>query len=551
VLRLHVEPSQGPPFERVIDQDSVIIGRSSDADLVLTDRFLSRQHARIFRQDETYLIEDLGSRNGTQVNGTTISGPTPLKVHDVVGLSASVLTVEEPRPSMIDSGRLSQEMSATVVRRASELVARQSSSEISTIADAKSLREVAARLKVFNDVHRALAESIQLDGLLELILDRVCNLLEPEDAVIFLRQRDGKLEPVASRGEKGGGLLYSETLARQVVEEGVAALVLDTQADERFAESESIMTAGVRSLVAAPLMAPDGTSRGMIALGSQLHVRQFSEEDMELLASLAAIAAMRIRDIELTRESVERKRLQQELDMARRIQVGLLPDSLPKVAGYSLHAGNLPSRGVSGDYYEVLTRQEGKELAVVIADVSGKGIAASILTASLEALAAEPIESDHTPAEICESVGARLFRRTTPEKYATAIISTVDVASGKLTCSNAGHNPAILQRADGEHELISSTGVPLGVLPNGAYENSEIQMEPGDTLVLYTDGITEAANAEDEEYGLDRLVAICRHNATLTVEDLSRAIEQDLDAFVHGRPYADDRTMVFIRRERE
>lgn len=546
-----MEPSQGAPFERVIDQDSVIIGRSSDADLVLTDRFLSRQHARIYRENEVYMIEDLGSRNGTQVNGTTIEGPTRLKVNDVVGLSASVLTVEEPRPSMIDSARLSQEMSATVVRRASELVARHSSSEISTIADAQSLREVAARLKVFNDVHRALAESIELEGLLELILDRVCDFLQPEDAVIFLRQRDGKLVPVASRGEQGGGLLYSETLARQVVEEGVAALVLDTQADERFAESESIMSAGVRSLVAAPLMAPDGSSRGMLALGSRLHVRQFAEEDMEMLASLAAIAAMRIRDIELTRESVERKRLQQELDLARRIQVNLLPDTLPELPGYSLHAGNLPSRGVSGDYYEVLTRRDERELAVVIADVSGKGIAASILTASLEALAAEPIEGDHSPAEICESVGARLYRRTPPEKFATAIIATVDVVDGQLTSANAGHNPGILQHADGEHELLTATGVPLGIVPNGKYKDSTIQMRPGDTLVLYTDGITEAANAEDEEYGLDRLLAICKKNCTLPIEGLAQAIEQDLDAFVHGRPYVDDRTLVFVRREAE
>ncbi len=549
MIRLRVEPPQGPSSERVFDQDSVVIGRASDADLALPDRFLSRRHARIFREGDAYLIEDLGSRNGTQVNGTTIEEATRLVARDVVRLSASALTVVDAGGETAGPDQLSRQMGATVVRHAAELVARQSSSETSPLADADSLRQLVARLEVFNDVHRALAESVELEDLLELILDRVCSLLRPEDAVIFLRQRDGSLEQVAHRGAPEGGLLSSETLARRVVEEGVAALVLDTQSDEHFASAKSIIASGVRSLVAAPLLASDGSSRGMIALGSRLNVRQFSEDDMELLASLAAIAAMRLRDIELTRESVERQRLQQELDLARRIQVALLPACLPEVPGFSLHAGNLPSRGASGDYYEILTRRDGAELAMVIADVSGKGMAASLLTASLEALAAEPIESDRMPAEICTTVGARLHRRTLPEKYATAIIATIDVGTGLLTCANAGHNPAILLRRDGSHELIRATGVPLGILPNASYRSSEHEMRPGDTLVLYTDGFTEAENAQDEEYGLDRLVAVCQASGALTVAELASAIEHDLDAFVEGRPYADDRTIVLVRRD--
>ncbi len=549
MLRLRVEPPQGPPFERNLDQDSLVVGRSSEADLILPDRFLSRQHARIYREGDTWLIEDLGSRNGTQVNGVTIDGATPLAVHDVVRLCSSALILDEARSSADDTERASREMSATVVRRAAELVARSSSSDVADFDDAQALRQVAARLQVFNDVHRALAESVELEDLLELILDRVCDLLHPEDAVISLRRPDGGLEPVAGRGAEGGSGLVSTTLARRVVEEGVAVLLFDAQEDEKFSSSESLLISGVRSLVAAPLMSSDGSSRGMIALGSRLQVRQFSEADMEMLASLAAIAGMRIRDIELTRESVERRRLQEELELARRIQVALLPDSLPEVPGYLLHAGNLPSRGVSGDYYELLTRREGAELAAVIADVSGKGIAASLLTATIEALAAEPIESGDSPSEICTSVATRLHRRTPPEKYATAIIATVDAATGRLTCTNAGHNPAILLRAGGSHELIPATGVPLGILPFATYRSSDHEMQPGDTLVLYTDGITEAENARDEEYGLDRLLAICRARGSSSVRELAEAIEHDLDEFVEGRPYADDRTIVIVRRD--
>ena len=173
---------------------------------------------------------------------------------------------------------------------------------------------------------------------------------------------------------------------QQVVEERQAALVLDAQTDERFHEAMSLLDAGVRSLVAAPLLDPGG-ALGLIVLGSRLTVRQFAEEDMELLASLASVAAMRIRNVHLAEEAAERKRLEQEVALAREIQVGLLPDSLPEVEGWDIVAGNIPSRGVSGDFFKVEMRHDESEVVLMLSDVSGKGIAASLLTA-LEALSA-------------------------------------------------------------------------------------------------------------------------------------------------------------------
>lgn len=545
MLRLLIEPSQGQPFERDLDADELVIGRAADADLMLADRFLSRRHARIFRKGEDFYIEDLGSRNGTLVNGTAIRVPTALRPDDVVTVSASLIRVSETK-TFAGAQPTASDLSGTVLRKAAELVERHSSTEISTITDSTALQQMAERLRVLNEVHRALGSSIELEDLLELILDRVCGLMEPEDALIMLR-RGEELECVAARGRSDQAAFWSETLIREVVERAHAALVLDTSADERFAQAESILSAGVRSLLAAPLLDGD-TSIGMIAVASRLHVKQFDEDDMELLASFAAIAATRIRELAAAREAAERRRLQQEVEMARRIQVGLLPPHLPEIPGYEVHAGNLPSRGVSGDYYDVRPRHEGTEVVFLVADVSGKGMAASLLTASLEALTTDPIESGLPAHEICARVNARLYDRTPPDKYATVILAELAVESGRVRYANAGHNAGLVIGRDGSVEQLPATGLPLGMMPHGTYRPAEVMLAEGELLALYSDGLTEASNPEDEEFGLERLAAVLARQFARPVPEIARHVESELDRFVEGRPFADDRTLLLVRR---
>ena len=333
-----------------------------------------------------------------------------------------------------------------------------------------------------------------------------------------------------------------------MIEKGLAALVLDAQTDERFAEAKSILSFGVRSLIAAPLFTPDG-ALGMITLDSNLALRQFQEEDLELLVGLAAVAALRIRNVALTEEAVQRKRMEEELALARRIQVALLPSKIPDVPGYEIQGANVPSRGVSGDYYEVIDRLDGTECVLLIADVSGKGVAASLLTASLEALAATPIEEGQPPDEIFTRLSRQLYKRTPPEKYATAFVAMLDVASGRIHYANAGHNPPLVVRAATQtNERLGPTGPPIGLFPASVYKKGEIHLGPGDLLVLYTDGIVEAVNAEDEEYSIERLEAVCLRERELPLPEMLRAIETDLGAFVGTVPYPDDRTMLVLRR---
>jgi phosphoserine phosphatase RsbU/P len=540
-LRLRVTPPIGEPFDHLCEAESLIVGRSSKADLVLSDRFLSRQHARFYREGEGWMVEDLGSRNTTLLNCRPLAVPARVSPGDLVKLSETVISVENPAGS---AARVQSEDS--VKTSSSDTIVLRSASELIAAAE----RESAGRLKLLNEVHRVLAASLTLEELLEAVLDRIFAHLGPEEAVIYLRKPYGGVERVASRRlpSARGDFFFSRSLESEVAEKGQAALVLDAQTDVRFAAAESILSSGVRSLIAAPLLDSSG-SHGMIVLSSRIHVRRFAEQDLELLSALGSVAALRIRNLALAEEGARRRELEKEMALARQIQLALLPDQLPEIPGYSVFAMNDASRAVSGDFYEFLGREEGDEQVVVIADVSGKGMAASLLAASFDALLMGPIEVGHPPDLLCSRVSRRLFMKTPPERYVTAFIAALDPGSGRLSYTNAGHNAGLLVRADGTALRLDANGMPLGLFPGVEYEKAEIHLGPGDLVVLYTDGITEAANPTGDEFGLDRLQAVVQKYAQEPLVALAVAIETAVEVFVDGTPFGDDRTLVMLRRE--
>jgi sigma-B regulation protein RsbU (phosphoserine phosphatase) len=239
------------------------------------------------------------------------------------------------------------------------------------------------------------------------------------------------------------------------------------------------------------------------------------------------------------------------VQLAREIQIGLLPDHLPELEGYEMHGGAAPSQGVSGDFYEVVHRDGDDKCAIIVADVSGKGISASLLTASLEALLAGPLEAGDEPESICSQVSRRLLARTPTAKYATAVLAMLEPASGLLVYTNAGHNPALLVRSSGAVERLEACGPPIGLLPQPEYVQRETTLEPGDLLILYTDGITEAEDPDEEEFGIERLSSLCVDRRHDPLPEVAEAISRALDEFVRGVPFADDRTLVMLRRQAE
>jgi len=551
MFRLHVIPSDGDPFDFSLKGDTAIIGRNPDVDLALSDAGLSRIHTKLSRQGDGWLAEDMGSANGTLVNGEAIDSPTLLADGDEIQLSDCRIRFQqvEAQAAQLPEGNIQE----TIFRSISDLMQEDPAAfDTAQLREPDDLRRKADRLELLVEVHRALGESIELQPLLELILERAFDHLQPEEGVIFLRQGENDYLRAAYRSTAAGDTqyVYSTTLISEVAEKGLAALVLDMGSVERFAGAASIQAAGIRSLVAAPLMDAEGPL-GMIALSSRFQSRNFEESDMELLAALASVASLRIRNVALAEEAAERKRMEQELEMARDIQNSVLPSVLPEIPGYELWGVNTPSRGVSGDYYKTFVRKDGEELAIMIADVCGKGMAAALLTASLEALSAGPIEDGQTIEEICKNVCRRLYERTPPTKFATAFLSILELGSGTFKFVNAGHNPVLLVRSDGAVELLESQSVPVGVVPDADFSEGQTPLAPGDLVLMYTDGITEATDPSDAMYGLERLMELVLESRQQPLEELARKIDDDVTAFAQGVPFADDRTLVLLRRESE
>jgi serine phosphatase RsbU (regulator of sigma subunit) len=550
-MQLLVTPAEREPFNFELENGSIIVGRSSTAHLALADAYASRHHARLTRRGESLMVEDLGSRNGTYVNGRPVVAPTEVHPGDLIRIAGSSIRRSDEGELISDVMTSAAEEKAevrdvTLIRPAADILG-ESSDSIDAIAAGEALRRYASRLKTLRAIHRAFSSrATSRADLLRTILDWAFDLFSPQQAEIYLRASDGELRRADSRpADATAGIPLPERIVAQVLQERLAmtAKVDMTLSGDSGRSSPTF-------LIAAPMLDGDGTF-GMLVL-SRDHPRQrFNEEQLDLFVELTAEAALELRRIMFVEEAEQTRLLEHELTRARSIQLNILRTlngELPNFGGYSFLSHNIPSRGVSGDFYTLTVRAGGDECVLIMGDVSGKGFAAALVTASVEALSAVMIEAGYPPHEICTKLSHQLFERTLPSGFVTAIVAALDRKSGRLVYTNAGQNAALLARPDGSLEELRSVGLPLALMRGGAYESREVLLEAGATLLLYTDGITEAANRENEEYGLDRLRAcfVRHHQASLL--DIVHGIEADLDHFVHDVPYADDRTVLLVRR---
>jgi sigma-B regulation protein RsbU (phosphoserine phosphatase) len=538
---LHVWPRDGEPFRRELHEGAVVLGRSSKADIVLADRYLSRQHARLVLREGGWFLEDLGSRNTTFLNDRPVAQPTPVRVGDVIRLAESRIVVEGPGTASGDGlvgGRDEPLPESTIFLSAAALLAGPAAGE-----DASRLE---SRLRFLNDVHRALAAPITLEALLELILERAFAQLKPEEGAVYLRDAEGTLARAAVRRADGvsGEPLYSRALAREVTEKSLAALVTDASLDARFAQAESFVSSGVRSLVAAPLLDSEGCL-GMVVLSAKGRVHMFSEGDMELLAALAAAAAMRIRNIAFAEEAAKRRLLEHELDLAHDIQMGMLPRAFPSRPGLDVSASLRPARSVGGDLYDVLA-EDGRVL-VLVGDVSGKGVGAALFMAVTKTLFRAIAPGSATVAEAMSRMNRELARDNERAMFVTAFAARLDLETGELEYVNAGHNPTYRVAAEAVASLPGPVDPALGAVDAYEYRASRVRLAPGDALLLYTDGIVEARSATDEEFRALRLESYLAGCRDVPAEGVVRGLFGRLDEFVGDAPQYDDVTVLALR----
>ena len=324
-------------------------------------------------------------------------------------------------------------------------------------------------------------------------------------------------------------------------------LIRDARLDQKFALQSSIVAQEIRSILAVPLQT-DERVIGLLYLDSPYVVREFTPEDLNVITVLANMAAIRIEHARLQQEEVRRKLLSRDLERAAEIQRHLLPSKNPEIDGLDVAGYNAACRTVGGDYYDFFPYPDGR-LALVIGDVAGKGLGAALLMSSLHARAHVIFET----AERVDQQISRLNRSTATNCPGNCFISffvaVLDPASDELAYCNAGHNPPLLLRRNGEVESLDATGIPLGISRNAAYEQKTCRLEQGDVLVLFTDGVTEAMAANMEEFGEHRLLALMRRPGHGEALDMIEELKKELSSFMGGAPPSDDITLVVACRQ--
>ncbi len=523
--RLQVGPPDTAPFEFELTGAEVVIGRAQTAGLVVPDASVSRHHVRVFTRDGRWWAEDLGARNGTLLNGAPLQGVAPFGDGDCLRLGGTTIA-------------FGSETAAPAVAAAPM--------ELST--DNLSPDRQAARLRTINEIHRALATPISLGELLDLILNRCFAVLHPEEGMILLRGADGEWTPAATkRSPKAtGDMMVSRRLSEEVAGLGRPVLVLDAAIDERLAGAESIQMSGVRSVVAAPLADAEG-SFGMIALSSRLAVRKFSQEDLDMLESIASVAALRVRNVGLAEEAAARKVLERELALAHDMQMAMLPRRRPAHASIDLAAHLTPARSVGGDLYDFI--EEGARLWFIVADVSGKGVAAALVTAVVKTLFRAMVPGETDLSRVLGRMNAELCRDNDQMTFVTAIVGCVDLDTGRVVLGDIGHTPAFLVGDDG---TVTALDVPksiaFGVMPGAPFATGAFTLGPTDALVLYTDGITDARSVRGEMFGTDQLEGALRGAGGRSAAGVLERVQSAVETFASGAPPEDDLTILVLRR---
>ncbi len=567
-LRTVEGPHTGGVF--TLERESAILGRHPDCDIVLDSGAVSRQHAQVFRIDNDFFIEDMNSRNGTYVNGRQIRERQQLSDEDRITLCDVVLVFRDERAvaspthgtvtisktiPVHDTGVVSDTEALMVddepVTGNSTVMQR-----VDVASGSTSLRleqNPQAKLKALIEITRSLGRALALNDVLPKVLDGLLTIFPHGDrGVIVLRDpASGKLVPRAlkhRRPELVDTVRISRTIVQGVMAGKEAILSADAASDKRFEAAESIVDFHIRSVMCAPLVNSQGDVSGVIQIDTADQRNRFNRDDLEVLASVACQAAIAVENAELHETAVRDQRRSRELELAHEVLRGFLPQAPPRIEGYEFFDFYEPAHELGGDYYDYIPLS-GERLAVVVADVSGKGIPASLLMARLSADIRYCLASEPTPAAAVAQLNRVFMAAGWEDRFVTLLLAVLDPVRHEVTLVDAGHPPAYLCRQGKVITAVEDACVrlPLGVEHDADYVQVSYPLAAGDRLAMYTDGISEAMNPKDELYGFDRLHKQMEL-AGSGVAAHGRNILRNVKEFVGDRAQSDDMCLVCLGR---
>jgi phosphoserine phosphatase RsbU/P len=522
----------------VLNRSPFSVGRKVDKDLVIADPRVSRDHALIVLEEDGFFLVDQGSKHGTFVNGERIQRQK-LERNDRLEFGArdSAYAIFNPAHSTSNTARefLSQISGIQISQEATDL----------------------EKLTLFLEAARKLNTAGVLDEILMTMLDVTLRLTRAERGYVFLKDDDGSLRLAAGRNSKGEPLLDDKTISHSALDESLRSnsefLLTDTGSSPDLAGRQSIVAYDLRTVICIPLRkrqvqaktreqqtmigapaSPSAEVTGVLYVDSRFASREFSGVGHDILRAIATEAGSLIENARLVQAEEESRRYQQELSIAATIQQRLMQVRIPEVPFAKLRGKNLSCKEIGGDFFDAVNTKEG--LAVVLADVSGKGVSAALLATSLQGMIYSHLSSGMPLLEVVAAVNQFFTEKLVGEKYATVLLARLR-RDGDLEYVNCGHVQPLLV-CGGEVMRPPHGNVPVGLLPDATFESARCQLNSGDRFILVTDGVTEAENSMGDFFEDFRLEAAAAKTPTL--EGIFSAVSE----FCAGNPLSDDCTVV-------
>jgi phosphoserine phosphatase RsbU/P len=594
MARLLVRLPDGENREVPLDKTKTSIGRSSRNDICISDPFASRLHAEVRCDGDNFFLTDMGSANGTFCNGDRVLGTIPLHMEDTIQIGETRITLAEDPPFSASkeillsdhalyteaeftfAGRRSAEIFSVIEEVASNQKMLNTGGNVNTgdnrispktmftslNQEAEEADSQRSLLAIVSRVGVTLLSDTSLDETLNRVMDLVFDAVPIERGFLFLYEGKIRRTPKYHQRHNSGEALtckvgrsntknltieevpISRSISDKVLNERTSILTSDAMQDPRFQEMQSLATK-MRSIMAVPLAINDEVL-GMIYVDNP-YTNRFSQDNLLVITAIASVAAIKIENARLLEERIEKKRMEEELKVASEIQLRLQPVAPPRVNGYELIGISFPCREIGGDYYDFIPRKKGR-LLLALGDVSGKGIGAALLMSSLHAAFHAQVQNDFGPAEIVEQINNYIVASSPENKFLTLFCAELDPPTGRLTYCNAGHNAPILISHNGEASFLETGGLPLGITTDIGYDQSDLILQLGDVLTIYSDGITESVNQNDEEFGEKRLIEVIQRFHHRTASQIRDRIDEAVTQFAGNTPVADDTTIMIVKR---
>jgi serine phosphatase RsbU (regulator of sigma subunit) len=551
ILSILSGPDAGADFR--FDPSAVaIIGRGADVNIALTDASVSRRHAQLEFRNGAWTVQDIGSFNGTFLNGRRIAQPSPLANGDALRIGSVHCTFAD-EAEMDDRSAPSAVTAATrapaQVAQDSDIVLRVSAEAAAMAAGGQTLLGTVSRSRRLDSLSKITAIMFDERALLAFVVDEILDMLPAAERVaVMMWDVDlARFIPQSSRARTAtsGNVVASQTLLQDVLTRKDAVLVANVLADRNLATAASIVALKVTSAICAPIL----FQKDILGVIQVTGVGRtfFSQSDVTATMALALEVGMALSYARLHGKLVERELVERDLALARKIQQHFLPSKPPDVRGFDFAVEYRPALAVGGDLYDFVP-VAGGSVAVAVGDVSGKGVSAALFAAKVTSDLRYQAAGQSSSSAILQRLNRVVAAGNEEGMFVTLALAVIDPAAGVLTVASAGHPLPLVRDAAGEVSPIGESGdMALGLDDGATFREHVYSMDTGDTVVLYTDGVAEAMNRKLDLYGDERLAAAIKA-AGAGARVVVRTIDGDVRAFVDGHPQSDDVTIVCFER---